>query len=872
MMKKRKLYNNVMISGGNDDAIANGSEINNNHQYTLELREKYAEGSIVVFVGAGLSKALGIPDWANLIKRIMLHFIRREQTKRDIEVKVEANDYWGAIELIKSSSRQQENIIQRRISEIIREEESHICVTTIDNNIKDLSPFENIATTNYDLLLEKILNYTHMIPGQRDFTISQAINRRKVVYHLHGSVEAPTTIVISQTSYDKLYCTDEEKKFIETLFSSKTILFLGYSFKDKFLMELIEKNRRATGNNHYAITFNLLPQQLKNLRKLNIYSINFMEQNKTKYVERIRNRIIEITKKPRYIIYCEAHEPELKKYLEKLENEEKLESDGNHYISYSEINLGEFVAEVERYDNYLIYVHKVVSKSSSILYDAKACMAKLISKVSREAKRKLIVDRKIDISMHEWMIAKFKEVVIEIDGYEYSLYTSEEVNIKDAQMIGAEVHVSTAVFFDSKILLNKRQGDEVNAPNYWATPGGRLQKQESFEMAAVRTLYNDCKITVAETDLKILDTFCVKDKKVPGVLFYTNKFLQPIALNDKQKLFSLSEVEELHKGQNLANDFEKIRYAFTLSEQKPNKKLTIKIRIILSTICNFKCQLCHHENITGRVDPKMENIKNTLNILARTVDVKKITITGGEPFLVTDKLFDIIDYIKATIATIYPISIITNGSQVLPHIPKLKEYRDSLRLKISLYGHNQDSFTKYTQDHGRLPDYRKMMFELLGELNKDAYLKNYTLNVVYNKIIKDGLFCFLKELSDLRSENEPIGIKIIDMVRPQNHMSEFTELYTNANELCDEASVPDKEGEFNNILSGTSNGIKFQIYQYPCHNERNCRDCIRNFALTVKPNGDLLVCEKAVNSEVKEMLKGTGINIEWVNFKDMYGI
>lgn len=63
------------------------------------------------------------------------------------------------------------------------------------------------------------------------------------------------------------------------------------------------------------------------------------------------------------------------------------------------------------------------------------------------------------------------------------------------------------------------------------------------------------------------------------------------------------------------------------------------------------------------------------------------------------------------------------------------------------------------------------------------------------------------------------------------------------------------------------------FYKYPCGNSENCQKCFNNFALTMKPNGKMLICQKALihNKIAKEKLFRAGIEIEDVDLGKEYG-
>lgn len=67
-------------------------------------------------------------------------------------------------------------------------------------------------------------------------------------------------------------------------------------------------------------------------------------------------------------------------------------------------------------------------------------------------------------------------------------------------------------------------------------------------------------------------------------------------------------------------------------------------------------------------------------------------------------------------------------------------------------------------------------------------------------------------------------------------------------------------------------GIPIRMYEYPCKDTRNCNTCFNNFALTMKPNGDMIICNEALSKIKIDETRFNGIDIEKVNYKNEYGI
>jgi hypothetical protein len=113
-------------------------------------------------------------------------------------------------------------------------------------------PIRNYWTTNFDTLIEDALKniYEHRdIMKTNDSFITAEERRDNVVYKLHGDVNEPQDIVILQDDYDeypKSHCNFFTA--LENELATNTILFLGYSFKDPDINNIINKLNLKTSS------------------------------------------------------------------------------------------------------------------------------------------------------------------------------------------------------------------------------------------------------------------------------------------------------------------------------------------------------------------------------------------------------------------------------------------------------------------------------------------------------------------------------------------------------------------------------------------------------------------------------------------------
>jgi radical SAM protein with 4Fe4S-binding SPASM domain len=109
--------------------------------------------------------------------------------------------------------------------------------------------------------------------------------------------------------------------------------------------------------------------------------------------------------------------------------------------------------------------------------------------------------------------------------------------------------------------------------------------------------------------------------------------------------------------------------------------------------CNLRCKHCYHADYTSSDElslDKLISIADKIDSTLKTWNKKgALSITGGEPFIVRDKLFPLLRHIDS-LKTIHHFDILTNGSLLDEAIIlKLKEFKKLRRIQLSLEAANQ---------------------------------------------------------------------------------------------------------------------------------------------------------------------------------------
>ncbi|AYV72918.1 SIR2 family protein [Bacillus sp. PK3-056] len=237
----------------------------------IDLRNDYRAEKIVPFIGAGLSAPFKVPTWGNLIEQVTKKYAVGKLSYLNglIAEDLSRYDYWRAIDNLKYYTGIEDQDIQ---SEIVRLIKLHTIDIKDDNlhNYLDINRmnFNLHLTTNYEHLLFKYLNCENIPISLKEIILSsQDLFDTKRVCHLHGHTTNPGSIVISKESYTELYENRKYEELFKAVTASKRLLFMGFSFDDKFIRNLIRAHKEYLNGTHYIILNKPNSDKIKELRR-----------------------------------------------------------------------------------------------------------------------------------------------------------------------------------------------------------------------------------------------------------------------------------------------------------------------------------------------------------------------------------------------------------------------------------------------------------------------------------------------------------------------------------------------------------------------------------------------------------------------------
>lgn len=193
---------------------------------------------LAVFIGAGVSRLLGCPSWDelgnNLAKRCLSEgvIIYREQESL-IEMKDTRKVLTICHDLLKEKGK--ENVFFEEMKKALKGN-AEVTSPNIYDYIYRLHGL--FLTTNVDCHFHKKFhppNIIYKVEHLKEDNID-----RVNLYHLHGCILEPLSVVFTLHSYFKQYrYTHSFNKFLKKIFQEYTILFLGYGLAELELLEYL---------------------------------------------------------------------------------------------------------------------------------------------------------------------------------------------------------------------------------------------------------------------------------------------------------------------------------------------------------------------------------------------------------------------------------------------------------------------------------------------------------------------------------------------------------------------------------------------------------------------------------------------------------
>ena len=216
------------------------------------LVNEVREGRCALFVGAGLSVAAGLPDWAGLMQRIVALTGKRNRpraTSTELRRLLRANRFAEVADQCRT-------ILGRELFyEALRAELGRdVELPPVHRTIVE-TPYACVVTTNFDTLLEDAYARwgTHGLPKA---PTSAELARLGTLLHdggffilkAHGSIDDDASMVFTAEDYRRIiHANPAFQSIFSALLLTRAVLFVGYSLSDPNFRLLLDSQLTTFG-------------------------------------------------------------------------------------------------------------------------------------------------------------------------------------------------------------------------------------------------------------------------------------------------------------------------------------------------------------------------------------------------------------------------------------------------------------------------------------------------------------------------------------------------------------------------------------------------------------------------------------------------
>lgn len=265
---KRIIQENAVIIGKDENIETKDLWINPiDHNVQLDIPDvpkdlinRIKEGKCILFAGAGTSLDAGLPNWYELLQSMIEQVdacgqLDRRQ-KEELELLMSEQEFTVVAEFCKDW------LGAKGFADLIKEKLNTKNQISSMHNLLSEIPFKAAITSNYDNFIEKTHKNTRVIlPDDINKFDKDTVNSffeedMFPIFKIHGSYEDPSSIILTDNDYrNVIFRKPRYRENLRQLFQDKSLLFIGFSFRDSSINLLLQEIFTITdgmSNSHYA--------------------------------------------------------------------------------------------------------------------------------------------------------------------------------------------------------------------------------------------------------------------------------------------------------------------------------------------------------------------------------------------------------------------------------------------------------------------------------------------------------------------------------------------------------------------------------------------------------------------------------------------
>jgi NAD-dependent SIR2 family protein deacetylase len=228
----------------------------------LVVSAKSRQRPIVFWIGAGASVWAGYPLWSDLASRMHTQFSRQvpQYDRPQAATELEENKFPALFERMRLADRAK---FFQELVKTFPTQQPNAVYSRMIRALKSIEPLR-ILTTNVDECLEHQLGIALVKNSDIERVPSLMQDGSPFICKLHGTVSAVESMVFTTSDYTQLSENQGYLNSLRNLFSTSTVIFLGYSLRDDYLIQLLIESTAQTplfgSGPHFMVTTGASPK------------------------------------------------------------------------------------------------------------------------------------------------------------------------------------------------------------------------------------------------------------------------------------------------------------------------------------------------------------------------------------------------------------------------------------------------------------------------------------------------------------------------------------------------------------------------------------------------------------------------------------
>ena len=209
-----------------------------------EIIEAVNNGRLAIFIGAGVSRLIGCKGWDELGRRLLERCFTTKKSNGSTLISYKVKEKLVTIPDNKKlitichyilKNAHLEDVFFDEMRQVLKPQEDLLKTGNIYDELIGLPAL--YVTTNADTIFDSKFNEENIKFRITDCDASTA--KPPKLYHIHGSINDPETMVFTVDKYIQQYRDQNFSIFLKTIFAEYRVLFVGYGLAEFELLDFI---------------------------------------------------------------------------------------------------------------------------------------------------------------------------------------------------------------------------------------------------------------------------------------------------------------------------------------------------------------------------------------------------------------------------------------------------------------------------------------------------------------------------------------------------------------------------------------------------------------------------------------------------------